>query len=242
MPNSKHSRRRGPILAIATAASLAVPALGEDGARKIIAESRFEVINAPQQAELVQLVVDFLPGAWTSWHTHGGQAVNLVLEGEITLRHVGMEQTYRAGQAWSDSPGQVHAAGNTASGKARLLTNFLLPPGAPQTTAVRDSSFEPAIVYAASFPLPALPAAMQIVQQVIDLDRGWRTERALAGLTASITLSGEVTYKVGGALKLYKAGEAWSAPGNTLVGEENGSAETARVFTTSLLPRDSGRQ
>jgi hypothetical protein len=42
-------------------------------------------------------------------------------------------------------------------------------------------------------------------------------------------------------LKPYKAGEAWSAGTGTLVGEQNGSAATARVFTTSLLPRGTGR-
>ncbi len=108
MPNSLNKSRRHAIIAIATAASVAVPILGESGPagggdRKIIAESRFDVTNAPRQAELVQLVVDFPPGAWTSWHTHGGQAINLVLEGEITLRHAGMEHPYRAGQAWTDS-------------------------------------------------------------------------------------------------------------------------------------------
>jgi quercetin dioxygenase-like cupin family protein len=246
MANSHNKSRRRAIIAIATAASVAVPILGESGTaaggeRKIIAESRFDVTNAPGQAELVQLVVDFPPGAWTSWHTHGGQAINLVLEGEITLRHAGMEHPYRAGQAWTDSSGQVHAAGNTGSGKARLLTNFLLPQGAPQTTAVQESSFEPTIVYAVSFPLPALPAETQIVQRVVDLDPGSRAQGALAGFTANLVLAGEVTYKVGSELKPYQAGEAWSAGTGTLVGEQNGSAATARVFTTSLLPRGTGR-
>jgi quercetin dioxygenase-like cupin family protein len=245
MPNSR-KYRTGRLIAIATAVNLAVPILGESGPasggeRKIIAESRFDVTNAPQQAELVQLVVDFPPGAWTSWHTHGGQAINLVLEGEITLRHAGMEHPYRAGQAWTDSSGQVHAAGNTGSGKARLLTNFLLPRGAPQTTAVQESSFEPTIVYAVSFPLAGLPAETQIVQRVVDLDPGSRTQGALAGVIANLVLAGEVTYKLGAEIKSYKAGEAWSAPAGTLVGEQNKSTETARLFTTSLLPRESGR-
>jgi quercetin dioxygenase-like cupin family protein len=245
MPNGrKCTRRRVLTIATVTAASVAVTVLGEislgaggPGDRKVVAESRFDVTNAPLQAEVVQLVVDFAPGAWTSWHTHGGQAINLVLEGEITLRHAGMERPYRAGQAWTDSSGQVHAAGNTGSGKARLLTNFLLPPGAPQTTAVQESPFEPTIAYEARFPLPTLAADTEIVQQVVDLDSGWRAERALAGFTASLVLTAEVTYKIGPELKVYKAGEAWSAPAGTLVGEENSSADTARVFTTSLLPR-----
>jgi quercetin dioxygenase-like cupin family protein len=245
MPTSgNYTRRRILTIAIATAASPAgVLSLnaGVPADRRLVAESRFDVTSAPLQAEVVQLVVDFLPGAWTSWHTHGGQAINLVLEGEITLRHAGMEHPHRAGQAWTDSSGQVHAAGNTGSGKARLLTNFLLPPGCAQTTAVQDSPFEPTIVYEARFPLPSLPADTEIVQQVVDLASGWRMERASAGFMANLTIAGEMTYKVGPERKAYKAGDAWSAPAGTLVGEENRSAGTARVFTTHLLPRGTDR-
>jgi quercetin dioxygenase-like cupin family protein len=190
---------------------------------------------------VVQLVVDFPPGAWTSWHTHGGQAINLVLSGEITLRHAGMERPHRAGQAWTDSSGEVHAAGNTGRGEARLLTNFLLPPGCAQTTAVQESPFEPTIACEVRFPLPALPAETEIVQQVADLASGWRAQRASVGFTTNIVVAGEVTYQIGGERKVYQAGEAWSAPAGALVGEENRSAGTARVFTTHLLPRGTGR-
>ena len=103
MPNSRNSARRR-VLTIATlmAATPAIAVLGQtvsipaiQGGRRVVAESRFGVTNAPLQAEVVQLVVDFPPGVWTSWHTHGGHAINLVLEGEITLRHVGMERSPR---------------------------------------------------------------------------------------------------------------------------------------------------
>src|SRR5437660_8783539 len=143
MPNSRnYTRRRILSIAIATAASPASALSLNAGSladRRIVAESRFDVASAPLQSEVVQLVVDFPPGAWTSWHTHGGQAINLVLEGEITLRHAGMEHPHRAGQAWTDSTGQPHAAGNTGRGKARLLTNFLLPNDEPQTTGLQAS-------------------------------------------------------------------------------------------------------
>lgn len=91
---------------------------------RVVAESRFIVTKAPDQTDLAQLVADFEPGAWTSLHTHGGQAINLVLEGEITLRHGGTNRLYKAGQSLTDRADQVHAAGNTGSGMARLLTNF----------------------------------------------------------------------------------------------------------------------
>jgi len=249
MLNSRHSTR-GRVLAIATVvvASLFISVLGRTrldadgrGERRVVAESRFAVTNAPLQAEVVQLVVDFPPGAWTSLHTHGGQAINLVLEGEITLRHAGAERPHSAGQAWTDSTGQVHAAGNSGPGKARLLTNFLLPRGAPQTTAVQDSQLEPTIVYEARFPVPALSAETEIMQQVADLSSGWRTERTSGGFMANIVVEGDVSYKIGVEQKEYKAGEAWAAQAGTLVTEENRSASKARVFTTYLLPRGTSR-
>ncbi|SRR6266508_76721 len=249
MPDGGHVAR-GRVLAVAltVAASSVTTVLGQTDAgadgqvrRSVVAESRFAVTDAPLQAEVVQLVVDFPPGAWTSWHTHGGQAINLVIEGEITLRHAGMERAYQVGQAWTDSTGQVHAAGNTGRGKARLLTNFLLPKGAPQTTAVQDSPFEPTIAYEARFPVPALPAEVEIVQQVADLSSGWRAERASMGFMATIVVDGKVTYKIGVERKEYKTGEAWSAQAGTLVTEENRSASMARVFTTYLLPRGTSR-
>ena len=249
MPNSRNATRwRVLIVATLMAAGPAIAALGQTspdtgdpGGRRVVAESRFYVTNPPLQAELVLLVVDFPPGAWTSWHTHGGQAINLVVEGEITLRHAGMERPHRAGQGWTDSTGQVHAAGNTGPGKAGLVTNFLLPEGALQTTVVQDSPFEPTIVHEARFPLPALAAETEIVQQIVDLVPGWRTQRASVGFTAGIIMAGEVTYKIGAERKVYKAGEAWSAPAGTPVTEENRAAGTARVFRTDLPPRGTGR-
>jgi quercetin dioxygenase-like cupin family protein len=216
------------------------PNAGDCGERGVIVQSRFYVTNAPLQADIVQLVVDFPPGAWTSWHTHGGQAINLVLEGEITLRHAGMEHPYRAGQAWTDSSGQVHAAGNPGPGKARLLTNFLLPPGAPQITVVQDSTFEPIVAHEARFALPALTADTEIAQQVVDLPPGLPAERTAVGFMSIIIITGEVTYKIGAEGKARKAGEAFSVPAGTLVAEENRSAATARVFMTCLLPKRSG--
>ncbi len=197
------------------------------GEPRIVAESRFVVTDAPAQTDLVQLVVDFEPRAWTSLHTHGGQAINLVLEGEITLRHGGM--------SWTDSTSQVHAAGNTGSGKARLLTNFLLPKGAPEITVVKESQFGPAVTYEAKFSLPSLATETEIVQQVIDLPRRWRTERAYHGFAVGLILEGEVTYRIGPDRKPYKPGDAWMAQAGTVVTEENNTPKQARVFRSYFV-------
>ena len=202
---------------------------------RIVAESRFVVTNARAQSDLVQLVADFEPSAWTSLHTHGGQAINLVLEGEITLRHGGRDRPYKAGQSWTDSAGQVHAAGDTGSGKARLLTNFLLPNGAPQITVLQESQLGPVVTYHAKFPLPSLATETEIVQQVIDLPPGWRAERAYHGFVASLVMEGEVTLRIGPDRKLYKPGDAWMAQASTVVTEENNGPKRARVFVSYLV-------
>jgi len=221
----------GIAVAVAASASADSQTPGGAGQTKIVAESRFDVTDTAAQAELVQLVVDFAPGAWTSVHTHGGQAINLVLEGEITLRHGSHGRPYKAGQAWTDEAGVVHAAGNTGSGKARLLTNFLLPAGAPQITEIEPSRFGPIVLHQARFALPPLPAAAEIVQQVVDVAPGGRVARAHDGLVAVMVVDGELTMSG----TKHTAGQAWFArPGEPLPGE-NSSPNVARAFLTYLV-------
>jgi quercetin dioxygenase-like cupin family protein len=207
------------------------------GKRSVVAESRFNATNASVQTRLVQLVVDFAPRAWTSLHTHGGQAINLVLEGEISLRHGSVDRPHRAGQSWTDSSTQIHAAGNTGPGKARLLTSLLLPKSAPEITVIQESSFGPEIIYEAKFDLPALPAEADIVQQVIDLSPGWHAEREAQGFVATIVVDGEVSYQIGTDRKQYRAGSAFSMQAPTRITEVNRSNTNARLFTTYLIAK-----
>jgi len=204
---------------------------------KLIVDSRFDIVDAPSQAELVQQVVDFPPDAWTSPHSHGGQAINLVLEGEITLRQGGVDKRHTAGQSWTDSTGQVHAAGNTGSGKARLLTNFLLPKEVKQTTVEGTSQLQPSVTYEARFPIPTLTADAEIRQQAIALEPGWRESKGYGGFVANIVVDGELRFTINGSEKSYKGGEAWSARAGLPVNGENLSSNGARIFTTYLLPK-----
>jgi quercetin dioxygenase-like cupin family protein len=215
----------------------ATPQVAAQDGSEVVVESRFDVTDAPSQTELVQQVVDFPPGAWTSPHSHGGQAINLVLEGEITLRQGGVDKAHTAGQSWTDSTGQVHAAGNTGNGPARLLTNFILPSNATQTTVEGTSDNQPTVTYEARFPLPTLPANTEIRQQAISLQPGWQESTAYAGFTSSLMIDGEVSFTVNGNEQTYQAGEAWSTRGSVPVEGSNKSGREARIFTTYLLPK-----
>jgi quercetin dioxygenase-like cupin family protein len=96
--------------------------------------STFEVANQPALFDTIQMVLDFAPGAWTPPHSHGGETLILVQEGQMTLRQGDTETTYGPGESWREMPGAIHAAGNTTTERARVFVTFLLPKGAQLTT------------------------------------------------------------------------------------------------------------
>ncbi len=102
-----------------------------------ISESRFDASQRPAQFELIQLILDFPPGAWTPAHSHGGPAYVTVLQGEMTYREQDRERMVRAGESWTEPPGTIGAAGNSGSQTARIMVTFLLPPDTPLTSIAR---------------------------------------------------------------------------------------------------------
>jgi len=81
--------------------------------------------------------VSYPPGGASPSHTHPGITIAYVLEGSIRSK-VGdePERTYTAGQAFLETPGQVHAVSRNASATepARLLAVLLAEKGKPRTT------------------------------------------------------------------------------------------------------------
>ena len=88
--------------------------------------------------EIVQLILDFAPGASTAPHYHSGTAHNTVLAGEITLRHAGSERRIGVGESWTDAPGVVHQAANVGSTPATVSAVFVQPKGAMRTVNVES--------------------------------------------------------------------------------------------------------
>lgn len=116
-----------------------------------------EVAQSPDQFDLVQMVLDFPPGAWTPLHSHGGQTFNMVLAGEITLRENGGERIIKTGETWSDAAGVVHEAGNAGDAPARVSALFLLPQGAKLTTPQGGTpALAPSLTYQAKLESPQL--------------------------------------------------------------------------------------
>lgn len=85
---------------------------------------------------IVQQVLDFASGAQTAKHKHGGPGVITVLQGQVTLNVDGVEKTYRAGDSFTEMPGQTLQAFNHGSSNLVVAATYLLPDGAQLTTNV----------------------------------------------------------------------------------------------------------
>jgi quercetin dioxygenase-like cupin family protein len=89
--------------------------------------------------DLVNLVLDFAPGASIPWHFHGGPAVVVGMEGELTLRPKGgAERKLRATEVVNEKAGAIHEMVNTSNANARILAGVLLPKGTELTTLVQQ--------------------------------------------------------------------------------------------------------
>jgi quercetin dioxygenase-like cupin family protein len=81
---------------------------------------------------MVQLTVD--PGGSSGWHSHPGGAIIVVKQGSITVhKAVGSQcqiETYSAGQAFLERPGEVDQVTNNGTIPYILLVTFpRVPPG-----------------------------------------------------------------------------------------------------------------
>jgi len=55
----------------------------------------------------------------------------------MTLREKGTEKIVKAGESWTESPGNIHAVVNAGTATARVAAVFLLPKGAEVQTMVK---------------------------------------------------------------------------------------------------------
>lgn len=95
---------------------------------------------AAGEYDLVNLVLDFAPGAQIPLHYHGGPALVVGKNGVLTLRPVGgMEHTVTSGMVANEKAGARHVMINTGSVDAGIFAGVLLPKGAELTTVVASS-------------------------------------------------------------------------------------------------------
>jgi quercetin dioxygenase-like cupin family protein len=90
---------------------------------------------------LVNLQLDFAPGAEIPLHYHGGPVVVVGKDGMLTLRpEGGTEHMVMKGDVMNEKAGARHVMINTSNANAGILAGVLLPKGAELTTLVTPPS------------------------------------------------------------------------------------------------------
>jgi quercetin dioxygenase-like cupin family protein len=204
---------------------------------------RSDFIDA-HRFDVVQLVLDFAPGAWTPSHTHGGLVYVTVLAGELTVREQGSdEQVYGAGASWTEYPGVFAEVGNAGAEGARILATFLLPAGAALTAighagTTHDAPPGPTTVHRSTFENVTPLTTFDVVQLVLDFAPGAWTPLHTHGGEALVTvLAGEMTLQVeDGEASTYALGEQWLEVPGAFAAVGNEGTDPARIAVTFLLP------
>ncbi len=86
----------------------------------------------------VQVRGEFDPGFGTGRHTHPGEELTYILEGEIELRVDGQPpRVVRAGETFFLPAGVVHEGINSGSTRTRVLATYVVEKGQPLAQPVR---------------------------------------------------------------------------------------------------------
>jgi quercetin dioxygenase-like cupin family protein len=114
----------------AALAAICVTGAGADEAAKVTVVYDHVLPNVPGKS-IRGVLVEYEPGGKSPAHTHPNSAFiyATVLEGAIQSQvNDGPVKTYRAGESWSEFPGDHHKVSANASNteRARLLAVFVL--------------------------------------------------------------------------------------------------------------------
>ena len=82
--------------------------------------------------EAVVARVEIAPGGVAGWHTHAGDEISYVMEGETTLMVAGQApRQVAAGDAFVIPAGIVHSARNDGASAAKLVGVYVVDKGKP---------------------------------------------------------------------------------------------------------------
>lgn len=204
---------------------------------------QFRTEGLPQASafNVVQNLTYFEPGAATPFHTHPGQILVGVLEGEMTRRsHDGTEAVYKAGQSWVEVPNDIHQARNTGASRSPLMVTYLLPKDAPLSNPVPGDTTPPPrpfVTYQFKTDVAPKPDPFDVAQQVLDFAPGAATPyHTHPGIVVVTVVVGEITFWVNGSETVYKAGESFVEVPNEVAQARNAGTVPAQVIASFLIP------
>lgn len=88
--------------------------------------------------ETIQARGEFEPGAVVPKHTHPGEEVGYVLEGELTVEIQGKPaQAVKAGEVFFIPANTVHSGKNTSKGQTVVISTYIVEKGKPLSAPVK---------------------------------------------------------------------------------------------------------
>ena len=87
---------------------------------------------------VVQARAEFDPGVAAGRHTHPGEEMGYILEGELELAIDGQPpRRVKAGEVFFVPAGMIHDGRNVGSGKAKVLATYVVEKGKPVATPAK---------------------------------------------------------------------------------------------------------
>jgi quercetin dioxygenase-like cupin family protein len=121
-----------------TAGKAAPPAAGAPAAPAGFKRVELQKHDLPGGREAVTARGEFQPGAAVPRHTHPGEEIGYVVEGELTIEIDGQPaKTVKAGEAFFIPPNTVHAGKNTSKGNTAVVSTYLIEKGKPLATPAK---------------------------------------------------------------------------------------------------------
>ena len=208
-----HARAAGGllILAVLGLTALALGPWGPVSAQQpsgpmLEISAEIEIEDSPRQYDLVQLLVEFRPGASNQSHQVNGRALFTVLRGELTRIEENGEMTvFKTGETFREAEGDhFDVEKNNGPIPAHLLATFLLEPGAPPLVIEPDStppSIGPEVLAMARTTVGTIPAQFTLTHGIFRTEPGgvvpphthdgWQMVTLLEGQNV-VLLDGEV--------------------------------------------------
>lgn len=233
-----------PVQAPSAEAAAPTAAVTEEATGEATEEAAVPAAALEGPFDVVQLIIDFEPGAWTPSHTHGGMLVVTVREGELTVRdEQGTEVTYQPGESLLEIPGVYLELGNATDSVLSVATVALLPSGEKLTTtkegiSTNDAPPGPTVLYSHTYSVTEPVGDFEMNHLVLDFAPGaWTPPHEHGGTLVNMVMAGELTVRDDqGVEKTVPAGEVFiEVPGQYLEVGNAGDTLTS-VASVALLP------
>jgi quercetin dioxygenase-like cupin family protein len=211
---------------------------------KVLFQNKLPSPKVSGEFDIMRVVNVYPPGSFTAQHTHAGQVLISVTKGTLTMRvggTGGTEKDIAAGESFIEEVGTVYQAGNKSSADIEWVSDVFVPKGAAVTTPLPGAQPIGAPIsakYSYRLTKPSISGAWDLIQLGQEFSQGaWTPKHKHGGLGFITVLEGELTVRIGGVEKVYKAGETFiEEAGQVLEGGNNGSVK-ARNAAGFLLPQ-----